>query len=272
LVYMAEICNKNGMFSWFGIEMPLVGRLQLIKNVGFTSTSLWFGKEEALVREGHEHLMPEMVRDCGLYLENIHVPFRGCNRIWSDDASIREKVTEEYMSYILFCSRHDIPFMVMHIGRSGDVPGLNDFGLDVVRKITGYAEESGVTIAIENTRKLYQLDYIFSNIESHALGFCYDSSHDFTCSAAPATLLKKWGHLLAVTHFSDNDGLSDKHWLLGEGVINWEALKANFPVNTYSGILTLEVVPKIKEQKSAQHFVGIAFKKAMWLRSFLEDD
>ncbi len=59
---MNRISNRRGIFSWFGIELPLDERLRLIKKAGFDSTSVWLGEEEELVRDGKEHLIPELVR------------------------------------------------------------------------------------------------------------------------------------------------------------------------------------------------------------------
>ncbi len=262
---MNRISNRRGIFSWFGIELPLDKRLKLIEKAGFDSTSVWLGEEEELVRDGKEHLIPELVRSNELFFENVHAPFENCNRIWSENSSIRDEIRKEYNSCISFCSRYKVPIVVIHISRGDDAPEFNEHGLDTIKEIVKYAEDSNVIVAIENTRKPHYLDKIYSSIESPSLGFCYDSSHDFMCNPEPGVILGRWGHLLAVTHLSDNDGVFDKHWLPGVGSIDWEIVRSYFPRDAYTGFLTLEVVPKADEQGPAESFLERAFESILWI-------
>ena len=127
-------------------------------------------------------------------------------------------------------------------------------------------------LAVENTRKShYYLDQLYSSIESPFLGLCYDSSHDFLSVSEPGEILRKWGHLLVATHLSDNDGISDKHWIPRKGAIDWEMVKECFPKDTYTGFLTLEVVPKTGEVGSARVFLKKAFESILWMESLLKE-
>lgn len=62
-------------------------------------------------------------------------------------------------------------------------------------------------------------------------------------------------------HLSDNDGKSDKHWTPRTGLINWRSLRKYFCKNNYSGIFTLEVVPKY-ENENSEGFLKNAFEEA----------
>jgi len=266
---MTGMSNRCGVFSWFGFELPLSDRLKLIREAGFDSTSVWLGEEEELVKDGKEDLIPELVRDCGLFFENIHAPFDQCNKIWAEDKSVRSEIKSQYRSCISFCSRHEIPIVVIHISRGSNAPEVNKYGINMIEEIVKYAEDSGVVIAIENTAKPHYLDRIYSSIESPSLGFCYDSSHDFLGFSTPGKILRKWGHLLTATHLSDNDGISDRHWIPEEGIIDWEVVENQFPKDSYTGFFTLEVLPKNREAESASSFLDKAFESVLWIKSFL---
>jgi sugar phosphate isomerase/epimerase len=269
---MSVVSDKCGIFSWFGFELPLDKRLGLIEEAGFDSTSVWLGEEEELVRDGKEHLVPELVAGHKLFFENVHAPFENCNKIWSEDSSVRDEIKSEYDHCISFCSRYSVPIVVIHISRGDDAPELNEYGLEVLRDIVKHAEDSNVVVAIENTRKAHYLDRVYASVESPFLKFCYDSSHDFICSPNPGMILDKWGHLLAATHLSDNDGTLDRHWLPGEGNIDWTVVRDCFPRDEYGGILTLEVVPRDEEQGSARSFLKRAMERMLWTRKFLLED
>ena len=53
---------KFGIFSWFGFVMSLSKRIELIKNAGFDSTSLWWEDEEGSPSI-KKNEMPKIVRD-----------------------------------------------------------------------------------------------------------------------------------------------------------------------------------------------------------------
>jgi hypothetical protein len=81
--------SNLGIFSWFGFVIPLKERLRLIKKAGFDATTVWWEDEEGpeIIRKRE---IPQMVRDEGLILENIHVPFNNSDDLWSDSKMHRE--------------------------------------------------------------------------------------------------------------------------------------------------------------------------------------
>jgi sugar phosphate isomerase/epimerase len=256
---------NTGIFSWFGYRMPLAERLKLIAEANFVSTSIWLGKEEKFVESIQMDDMPGMVRDTGLILDNAHAPFKRCNLLWSDYQSERDIIKAEYRECLFFCQRHTIPMLVVHITLSSNPPLMSKAGLIVLRDLVKYAEGANVMLAIENTRRQEYLDIVFEELDSPHLGLCYDSSHDFLYGVPPGSILKKWGHRLVTTHFSDNQGKRDDHWLPGEGTVDWELIKSCFPSDTYSGTFLLEVFPQSENAMSAQDFLNTAFQRAISL-------
>lgn len=253
---------NTGIFSWFGYLMPLGERLRLIAETGFVSTSIWLGKEEKFVESVRMDDMPGMVRDVGLILDNAHAPFENCNLLWSDSQSERNIITTEYQDCLSFCQRHTIPMLVVHITRSDNPPLMSKAGLIALTDLVKYAEDADVVLAVENTRRQEYLDIVFEELDSPHLGLCYDSSHDFLYGKPPGSILHTWGQRLVTTHFSDNQGRRDDHWLPGEGTVDWGLIKSCFPSGTYSGTFHLEVVPQAEHERSAQDFLFEAFQQA----------
>jgi len=176
-----------------------------------------------------------------------------------------DKVRGELITSLSFCYKHHIPRMVVHFnGR--DFPPANWKGLQVVQDIVKQAEDAGVIIADENTPVGNEyLDYIFTNIQSPNLGFCYDSSHDNIARTFRGKALQKWGHLLVTTHFSDNLGTDDDHLLPGKGKIDWNSVRNSFPAN-YTGTLMLEVDgPDAKKDFTPEQFLQTGYE---WLKKF----
>ncbi|HEY3277452.1 MAG TPA: sugar phosphate isomerase/epimerase family protein [Syntrophorhabdaceae bacterium] len=234
-----------GTYSYFGYPLSFSQRCDVIREAGFEVTSLGLGDEEDLVRAGQEDMMPVLARERGLAVDYVHCAEGRCNLLWSPSEREREVGLKDLLRAVAFCAKHSIAIVVAHITRSKgeQPPPPNRHGIDALSRVIQKAEDNGIRIAVENTQKPGHLHYLFSRIASPCLGLCYDSSHDFLYSASPGELLRQWGHLLLAVHISDNDGLADRHWLPGEGVIDWKRVISLFPP-TYRGTLNLEIFPK----------------------------
>ncbi len=233
--------NLIGIFSWYGIDIPFKERISKIKNAGFESTSVWFGQEETLFARGDKDALANIVRDYGLYLENIHSPYEDINDLWDQFKAV--EVKNRIKTEIEFCERHEIPILVSHITKGDGIKEITSCGITTLKEIIKYAEERNVIIAIENTRQMKVFHDLFGLIQSGNLGFCYDSSHDNLYCEKPFDLLRTYKDKLVCTHISDNGGTNDDHWLPFNGIIDWNKFSDYFP-ESYTGVYTLEVVPK----------------------------
>jgi sugar phosphate isomerase/epimerase len=263
-----------GIFCWFVYDLPLEKRLKLIAEAGFSSTCLWFDKEEPMVRDGQADEMPGLVRQCGLTLDNIHAPFWKSNYLWSESTSEKSVIHEELSNALSYCGKHKIPNMVMHLSAGKTPPPPNQSGLQLIGDLVKQAEDLGVTIAMENAEDYgnHYLDFVFTNIQSPNLRFCYDSSHDAIANEFRGQALEKWGSLLAVTHFSDNHGVNDDHVLPGYGSIDWQRVMKQFPKGSYKGTIMLEVDgPEANKGFTVEGFLDTAYLKARELAEMAEN-
>lgn len=259
-----------GIFSYIGYDLPLDKRLGLIKDAGFDATSIWWGDEEDDYRRGFRLKMPQMVCDHGLYLEFVHVAFKCCDDLWSESASERESAVDQHLEWVADCAETGIPIMVMHAMRGSYKGAINRHGMESIERIVRAGEDAGIVIAVENTRRMDVLEPIFTEIDSPVLGFCYDSSHERLSTEEVGVLLRRYGDRLSCTHFSDCDGTFDRHWLPGEGIIDWRAVMDAFPAETYSGCFSLEVVPgKVAADLSPFEFLAESYKRANWLAGLI---
>jgi len=262
-----------GIYGWFGYELPLEKRLKLIAEAGFTTTCIWFGHEEEMISDGRADEMPVLVHDAGLILENIHAPFWHSNYLWSESKNDQTKIRQELSNALSFCGKHHIPIMVMHLTAGDTPPPTNRKGLVLIHDLIKMAEDQNVIIALENNEDYgnHHLDFVFTNIRSPSLGFCYDSSHDAIAKEFRGRALEKWGPLLVATHFSDNNGINDDHLLPGRGSIDWHKVMKQFPKGSYKGTIMLEVDgPEANKGFTAEDFLKYAYQKAWELAVMLE--
>ena len=264
-----QLANRKtalGIFAWFGYSLSFRERLALIKQAGFGTTCLWFGDEEEMVRDGRADEMPDLVRDLGLTIDNIHAPFWDHHRMWSESREHVNSVRQELSSALAFCGRHHIPAMVVHLGGAEPLPP-NQTGLDAWRELIRQAEDLGVTIAAENGEGGPDyVGFVLSNIQSSNLGLCYDASHDMISGQPLGEVLRRWGHRLVTTHLSDNRGANDDHLLPGTGAIDWATVRESFPQSSYEGALVLEPDgPEAGEGLTPREFLRAGYQ---WLVRF----
>jgi sugar phosphate isomerase/epimerase len=260
--------HQLGIFSWFGFVLPLPERLRLIKEAGFQATTLWWEDEYGTYATKKEY-MPQMVRDAGLFLENIHVPYNDCDDLWSEHKSTRDAIVNKCIGWLKDCARFHIPIMVMHITDSMRLPSphqYGQFGLDSIGRLLKVGEDLGVVLALENTGREDYIFFVLSELGSDYLGFCYDSSHNRIYGNNRIDLLEKVAHHIITTHLSDNDGIKDRHWIPGEGVIDWPRVASIFSQIQYDKYLTLEVYPTESQlKKTPEYFLAQAYQRAEWI-------
>lgn len=251
-----------GIHTWFGLRVPYLERLSMIRAAGFEAVSVWWEEDREGARELRERV-PGAVRDVGLVLDHLHVPYRGCDDLWSSDGEKRRAMVSRHLGWVEDCARHKVPTMVMHATLSTRAERDVDAGLGSFAALAERAGVLGVTVAVENTREPEPIGAVLAAIDAPALAFCYDVSHDHLYSAGPRALLRDWGHRLATTHFSDTDLRLDRHWLPGEGAIDFGAVADEFPA-AYGGPILLEVVARDRAQ-GPEAFLTQAFAAATWL-------
>ncbi len=250
---------RPGIFAWFGIPIPFPDRVRLIRDAGFEVTSLWWEERHPEARR-LRHRAPDLAREAGLEVDHIHVPYRGCNDLWSAHDGDRAEAVARHVRWIGDCARHAIPVMVMHAvsGRGNQVRHAH--GLDSMSRILEAAAHHGVTVALENTRRNDLLDLMLDHFPVPHLGLCYDNAHDALHDATPLALLLRRRERLTTTHISDCDRKRDQHWIPGEGVLDFDVLQE--ALGTYRGTRLLEVVPKDRAE-APEPFLRRAYAAAL---------
>lgn len=223
---------KKGIFIYFGYDMPIAKRFELIKNAGFDSVMVWWG-------DGDEDEIVSLAQENNLFICNAHLPFEEINLLWNSDES-GDIYTDMLCGLIKKCGNKNIPTAVLHVSRGVATPPYNEIGLNRIRKILQVAQQSNVNIAFENLRYVHYLDYVFSNITSDKLKFCYDSGHH-NCLSPERDLLSEFGDKLIALHLDDNMGDSDIHMLPYDGTSNWDIVTDKLAKLNYNGVISLEV-------------------------------
>ena len=227
------------VFTWFGFNYSFDEIVKIIKNAGFQSVMIWWGDDYIEKDKQPKEKKPDIIRKNNIRLENVHLPIKGVNDIWIDSIN-GEDIINKFIKNIEECGTYEIPIAVMHISQGDNPPPYNQLGLDRLKRIIDKAEKVNVNIALENLRKPEYLDFIFNNIKSDKLGFCYDSGHE-NCFSPNYNCLTRFGDKLIALHLHDNDGRNDQHMLPFNGTIIWKKIMEQIKNSNYYGPLSLEI-------------------------------
>ncbi len=105
------------------------------------------------------------------------------------------------------------------------------------------AKENGMTLAVEDLPRSClgncsgELLELLSGAPDAAV--CFDTNH--LLSEDPLHFLDAVGERLATVHVSDYDFINERHWLPGEGKIDWNALLDKLDEIGYRGVFMYEL-------------------------------
>jgi len=252
---------EYSLFTWFGFKQPFAEIVKLIKEAGFHSVMIWWGDfddEYSVPKEKQ----PDIVRRAGLKIDNAHFDFGRVNDIW-EDSFVGQELYENYLSCLDDCKSYGIPVAVMHASNQFDPLPYNKLGLGRFKALVERAEKNNVIIALENVRRPEYIEFLFNNIDSEKLKFCFDSGHE-NAFAPHIDFLTQYGDKLAALHLHDNDGSGDQHLMPFNGNINWKRIMAKLEQLKYPGPLGFELDAQfidVSEDYSAAGFLALAMEK-----------
>lgn len=227
--------KKSAIVDWFGYNLSPIKSMKFIKEAGFSGVMLlWTDQFDSDYLD-----FPDYAYKAGLYVENAHAPYEQADSLWVDSldgedyaASIEKCVKE--------CSQREVSTIVMHPA-NGRLPlPENNIGIERLRRIVDCAEKFQVNIAMENMKSPEFLEYIYNNIVSERLGFCFDSGH---CNlySPNLDLLNMYGNKLMALHLHDNNSREDEHALPYAGDVDWDKIGRTLNAVDYQGAISLEV-------------------------------
>lgn len=138
-------------------------------------------------------------------------------------------------------------------------------------ELAEHAREKSFRIACETQPfrsipgNISELDMIIGACDPRFIGVCVDTNHLNLSEDLPQAI-RKLGNRIYGFHFSDNDGLEERHWYPFEGVIDWPAVLKAIKDTGYRGPLNFEFgCPEDLEKDMKKR--GRVFQRLM---SFLE--
>ncbi len=258
--------------------------LESIAALGFKATELfaegplWNApgpREAASVRKALERF--------GIDPATIHTPLKETN-LASPDDTFRKSSIECIANAIRFGADLGARTAVVH---PTSLTGLNEFvyspenfgdavrhAYDAVSSLVTVAQEAGIRIVLENLSSIprycrplvtmQELRAFIAGFPFEDVGLCLDIGHARISGLDPADQARIGSDRLWALHIQDVDGIKDRHWVPGRGVVDWSALGKALSDIDFKGDWTIEVLSAYSESSLSTIGEECAALKRFW--------
>jgi sugar phosphate isomerase/epimerase len=204
------------------------------------------GNDRALIKRNVDITLSEKEKS-GMLTPTIHLPHIDCFDLSDTNTEKRKKAIANQKEMIWACMPLNPRIAVVH--PSVGVVGGNEAGdrkkalIKSLREFCPWCADRGIRVAIENLTSVSMVQTsedlleIIDAVENNT-GICFDVNHLLTQSLSD--FIKKAGKHIITMHVSDNDGIAERHFMPGDGVINWKELFFELGKINYDSTMIVE--------------------------------
>lgn len=198
-------------------------------------------------------IINDTVRKGGLKIASIHASFGQQFDLSSLDYAIHKTAVEEILYCINNAKNIGAGIVIAHSSTEPIIdeerPRRIQQAIDSFNEIKPFAVAKNVKVAVEllprscvgNTAD--ELLKIIDQIDSPFFRICLDVNHLMDQYATLPDVVRQLGSKLMTLHLSDYDGVDEKHWFPGKGVLDWQAFISALQDIGYQGPFNYETPP-----------------------------
>ena len=197
----------------------------------------------------------EAVKASGLFFNGVHIPF---GRQWDfseTNEEVRAGAVARFSEIVPLIDRYNPKCYIVHGSYEPIAPEDREAKIEALKKsLREMMKVTKTTIAVEILPRTCLLNTASEAIAivdamcSDRIRICVDVNHFLQEKSEDGVLAL--GDRIVTTHISDHDYENERHWLPGEGKIDWMALISAFEKIGYDGVFNYETgisVAQVKE-------------------------
>jgi sugar phosphate isomerase/epimerase len=238
--------NLLGIASGFFAE-PAKEKWQSAVKAGLTEAELGlheFSRDDMLERAGGKY---KLLAESGVSVSSCHLPFGGFWDISSLDETQCSDAVNQVKNILDWIKSKNIGIAIIHPSaepiENNERAKRLEKSIKNIKELGEYAKERNIILAVENLPRT-------------CLGNCADEMLVLTDSGKNTSICFDVNHLLiethkefyekiapyvVTTHLSDYDRINERHWLPGDGCIDWAELAGLFEKHDYAGRYIFEI-------------------------------
>lgn len=265
-----KLINRTGALM-VKFDMDLYKACDMLIESGVDGLDLIFPDEHYTKMPTDKEFYTELrkyVEDKGLYFSQAHAPAPSS---YKDEAE-SERMFKDIVSTLERASYAGVKNIVVHPCQhlyyvdKGVPEYLFEYNMKFFRKMIPYAEEYGITVAIENMWQWFKRDlpdtighstcsrpaemikYV-DELNHPLMKCCLDIGHTAVVREQPDEFIRALGSdRLACLHVHDVDGIDDSHTLPYFGIIRWQQVMEALAEIDYKGDLTFEACGFLRDK------------------------
>ena len=183
----------------------------------------------------------------GVKLWSFHLPFVPFGIYDLASAELYEGTVQRESEFIKKAADIGIDKFIIHSSSEEIYDDTRHISLDRasegLARLADVADSCGGFVAVEDLPRTClgrNSGEVIALISKHEkLRVCFDTNH--LVNENPADFVRKLGDKIITTHVSDYDFVDEKHWLPGEGSIDWQELIAALKEVNYTGAWLYEI-------------------------------
>lgn len=196
--------------------------------------------------------LSELSKEYGVSVRSFHLPF-GTTEYFrfipaALDKNVRKETFENTKRLTELVEPLGIKYLIIHASLRV-VPEERQRRLDCfveyAKHLCDYVAPLGISVAVETLKPrclgngLFEHLYMQKHVERDNFGICFDSNH--LLSEDNIDFLNAAGQYVISTHFSDFDGVDERHWFPGRGINDWKSIVTILEEKGYAGPYVFEV-------------------------------
>lgn len=191
------------------------------------------------------------IRGLGMDVWTLHLPYGTAFDISAafgeDDGGIASEAVRRHIGLMRLAQKWGIRKVVLHPSWEPTAEADRPDRLARCKRslvvLADEAERLGITIAVEclpRTCLGHTSEEMRELVEADdRLGICCDVNH--LLKESPESFIRKLGRRIVTVHMSDYDGVDERHWLPGQGIIRWNEVIRALAEHGYAGPFLYEV-------------------------------
>lgn len=183
----------------------------------------------------------------GVKLWSFHLPFWPFDELDISNPSLAQKTIEYFYTFIDKGAEIGIDKYIIHASGEPIEEKDRKERMECAKKslfaLAEYANKKGAVICVEDLPRTClgrDISDVKELISVHpSIRVCFDTNH--LLSDDNVDFVRALGDKIVTLHVSDYDRKNERHWLPGEGIIDWKALISALDEVGYDGVWLYEI-------------------------------
>lgn len=195
----------------------------------------------------HLAAVRQAVADCGVTIWSCHAPF-GVTDVSAGDENVRLASVQSIIETLDAAVELSAGRVVVHGSREPiadeERPQRLDLCTRSLSELSRQASKRGIAVALELLprtclgNRTAEVRSLLDRVDGE-VRVCFDVNH-ITLYEGASEALKTLGANIETLHISDHDGVDERHWVPGKGIVDWADFVAGLDGIGYDGCLMHE--------------------------------